>query len=407
MLEQVAAGVSGGYLAVLQSLRRRATEGGLPIYLVGGPVRDALLGVPVKDLDFVLIGDAPELAEELASELGGAVTVHPRFGTATVEVQGDRVDMVTARKETYPHPGSLPVVSASGLEDDLARRDFSINAMALPLAGDSAPVVDPHGGLQDLGDGLVRILHPQSFADDPTRMLRAVRYQVRLGFEIADSTQSDLNATLAEGHVSAVTGDRWRQDLEKIFQEQRAAAMLSTAMALGILPAIHPALCDGSGLNRMADTEGLGPVDYLAALFMPLRSADGEATAQRLNLPTAWLRVVRDTIALKDLAPSLTGVNVAPSAVCRALDGLDTDAVAASVRLVSDPEVAGRLRRYLDEWRLVVPALSGNDLLAMGVPAGPKVGETLQELTATKLDGLVDTEGQERALVERIISRGS
>ena len=175
MLEQVAAGVSGGYLAVLQSLRRRATEGGLPIYLVGGPVRDALLGVPVKDLDFVLIGDAPELAEELASELGGAVTVHPRFGTATVEVQGDRVDMVTARKETYPHPGSLPVVSASGLEDDLARRDFSINAMALPLAGDSAPVVDPHGGLQDQGVGLVRILHPQSFADDPTTMLRAVR----------------------------------------------------------------------------------------------------------------------------------------------------------------------------------------------------------------------------------------
>ena len=154
---------------------------------MGGPVRDAILGAPVKDLDFVLLDHAPSLAQDLARELGGRVTVHPRFGTATVDVEGDRVDVVTARKEVYPFPGSLPEVAAGSLDDDLARRDFSINAMALPLSGDSPEVIDTHGGIQDLENSSIRTLHPDSFADDPTRMLRAVRYQERLGFQIAAS----------------------------------------------------------------------------------------------------------------------------------------------------------------------------------------------------------------------------
>ncbi len=394
-------------MAVFWSLRRRATGDGLPVYLVGGPVRDAILGAPVKDLDFVLVGDAPALAEDLAGELGGEVTVHPRFGTATVEIEGGRVDIVTARRESYPFPGSLPEVSASSLEDDLARRDFSINAMALPLSGDFPEVIDPHGGIKDLNGRSVRTLHPGSFTDDPTRMLRAVRYEQRLGFQIADRTVSELKEALAGGHAEAVTGDRWRQELEKIFEEERAAGMLLRAAELGVLAAVHPALSDAQGLTRLDGENSLGPMDYLAALVWSLSAADGDAVSRRLNLPAAWARVVRDTIALRELEPVLSRPPVRVSAVCRALNGLDPGAIEASARLFLDPQVAGLLRQYLAEWRLIVTALTGDDLLAMGVPRGPKVGEVLRELHSAKLDGLAGSEEEERALVHQIISRGS
>ena len=157
------------------------------MYLVGGPVRDALLGTPVKDLDFVLEGEAAEVARRLAAELGGRVVSHARFGTASLLCGDVRVDLVTARKETYPHPGALPQVSAGTISDDLARRDFSVNALAIPLAVNDPQVMDAHGGIADLRLGLIRTLHSESFVDDPTRVLRAVRYEQRLGFRIEEN----------------------------------------------------------------------------------------------------------------------------------------------------------------------------------------------------------------------------
>jgi len=392
---------------VFNTLRRRATQESLPVYLVGGPVRDAVLDVPANDLDFVLIGDAPTLASDLAEELGGQVTVHPRFGTATVEIEGDRIDIVTARKEVYPFPGSLPEVSASSLEDDLARRDFSINAMALPLSGDSPEVIDPHGGLEGLAYRRVATLHPGSFTDDPSRMLRAVRYEQRLGLQISDTTLSEMQSALAGRHADAVSGDRWRQEFQKIFEEPQAFKMLIRAIGLGVLAAIHPALSDSRPLAILAGEGGLAPSDFLAALAMPLSAADGDGVSSRLNLPTDWARVVRDTIALQGILPEITGPSVSPSKVCSALEKLDADAIAAAARLSLDIQLASRLRRYLDVWRLVSPVLTGDDLLAMGVPPGSNVGEVLREVNSAKLDGLVGGEDEERALVNQIISRGS
>ena len=392
---------------VFNTLRRRATQESLPVYLVGGPVRDAVLDVPANDLDFVLIGDAPTLASDLAEELGGQVTVHPRFGTATVEIEGDRIDIVTARKEVYPLPGSLPEVLASSLEDDLARRDFSINAMALPLSGDSPEVIDPHGGLEGLAYRRVATLHPGSFTDDPSRMLRAVRYEQRLGLQISDTTLSEMQSALAGRHADAVSGDRWRQEFQKIFEEPQAFKMLIRAIGLGVLAAIHPALSDSRPLAILAGEGGLAPSDFLAALAMPLSAADGEGVSSRLNLPTDWARVVRDTIVLQGILPEITGPSVSPSKVCSALEKLDAEAIAAAARLSLDIQLASRLRRYLDVWRLVSPVLTGDDLLAMGVPPGSNVGEVLRELNSAKLDGLVGGEDEERALVNQIISRGS
>jgi tRNA nucleotidyltransferase (CCA-adding enzyme) len=238
-------------------------------------------------------------------------------------------------------------------------------------------------------------------------MLRAVRYEQRLGFQITTDALSEMQQAINGGHADAVSGDRWRQEFQKIFEEDRAAEMLLRGIELGALAAIHPVLTDGKGLTRLAGEGDLGPNDFLVALAGSLSAVVGDGFARRLNLPTDWAQVVRDTIALREKQSAISGRSVMPSAVCAALDGLNPDAIAASVRFTDDPQVAARLRRYLDEWRLVSPALTGDDLLVMGVPSGPMVGEALRELTSAKLDGLVSSEEGERTLVHQIILRGS
>ena len=279
--------------------------------------------------------------------------------------------------------------------------------MALPLSGDSPEVIDPHGGLEGLAYRRVTTLHPGSFTDDPSRMLRAVRYEQRLGLQISDTTLSEMQSALAGRYADAVSGDRWRQEFQKIFEEPQAFKMLIRAIGLGVLAAVHPALSDSRPLAILAGEGGLAPSDFLSALAMPLSAADGEGVSSRLNLPTDWARVVRDTIVLQGVLPEITRPSVSPSKVCSALEKLDADAIAAAARLSLDIQLASRLRRYLDVWRLVSPVLTGDDLLAMGVPPGSNVGEVLRELNSAKLDGLVGGEDEERALVNQIISRGS
>ena len=406
-MDRIAGGVGGGLLAVFNLLRRLASEEDVPVFLVGGPVRDSVLDVPPRDLDFVLVGDAPVLATDVADKLGGRVIAHSRFGTATVVVEGDHVDIVTARKESYHFPGSLPETSPSDLADDLARRDLSINAMALPLFGVAPNVIDPHGGLQDLANGSVSIMHPGSFTDDPTRMLRAVRYEQRLGFKIAESTLSDLQRSITEGHIAAVSGDRWRQEFQKIFAEDNAPQMLVRAMDLGILQGIHPAMTDGRSVTSLIGQSDVHSSHFLAALASGMSAVGGESVCERLNLPGDWARVVRDTIALQGLMSAISAPTAKTSEICRSLDGLETEAIEASARFTLEPLVSENLRRYLNEWRNVRPSLSGDDLLAMGVPSGSGIGEILREVHSAILDGLVSNEAEQRALVDEIISRGN
>src|SRR5215207_1049622 len=195
----------------LEVVRKQAEE---PVYLVGGAVRDLLLGRPRADVDLVVVGDAAALAERL----GGAAAEHERFGTVKVEVEGHEIDIATARSESYPTPGALPVVApADDIEADLGRRDFTINAMAIPIDGE-ARLVDPHGGEGDLKEGVLRVLHPRSFEDDPTRAIRAARYAARLNFRLEPETEKLLRAT----DLSTVSADRRRAELERLAGEGSA-----------------------------------------------------------------------------------------------------------------------------------------------------------------------------------------
>jgi tRNA nucleotidyltransferase (CCA-adding enzyme) len=413
--------LGGGNLSVLTALRRRASERSPAVFLVGGPVRDALLGAPVRDLDFVVEGDGPEVARQLAEDLGGRVLTHPRFGTATVALNGCRVDVVSARKEVYPQPAALPQVFPGTIEDDLARRDFAVNALALPLGETRPQVLDQHGGVGDLRRGLIRVLHPNSFVDDPTRILRAVRYEQRLGFRIEPRTLARLKDAIADGYLAALGGDRFRHELEMILREDRPGPPLTRAWDLGIMAAIHPALGSGTapaGLSAAADlnsaedadtradrTGGTIPLVYLAALTYPLSPEDAEAVIRRLNMPKPWAQVVRDTVTLRQREAELAGPSLPRSRLFALVAGSCQEAVMAVSGAAESPRVACRLAEYMNELRFVAPTLNGRDLLAMGVPDGPMVGRILRDLREAKLDRKVSTETQERRLAQDILRR--
>ena len=392
-------------------MRQLAAESGTPAYLVGGPVRDALLGARLSDLDFAVVGDAPALARRLAARLGcgSRLTAHPRFGTATVAFTADgidgHIDLVTARRESYPRPGQLPRVTPGSIADDLARRDFSINAMALPLTPGDGELLDPQEGLADLEAGVVRILHPRSFADDPTRLLRAVRYEQRFGFRIDPATRAAMAVAVSDGYMDAVSGDRWRRELERILDEANPSAPMRRAAELGLLAGLHPALGRGHP-GRYADPGQPTPDECLAALFAPLSTGEAEQVIGRLRLSGRWAALARDTIELRDGEPQIRAVAGRPSALARLLAGREPGAVAAWAGLTADPAVAAALRRYLDELRFVRPELDGAALLAMGAPQGPAVGEILSRLRDARLDGAVTGADGELALARSLLAGG-
>lgn len=412
-LEAIERGIGGDNLSWLQALRQRALNEALPVYLVGGTVRDVLLGASVKDLDFVVEGDAPEVARQLAAVSGGKVVAHPRFGTATVSRGRLRIDLVTARRETYLQPGALPQVTPGSIYDDLARRDFSINAMALPLSESRPRVLDLHGGIEDAGSGVIRALHGGSFVDDPTRILRALRYEQRFGFSLEGETASRLKEAVDRGCLATVSGDRLRHELERILGEDRPAPALQRAVDLGVLAAIYPPFGDCPGLPALfAPASGQPapdlpdePLAFLAALAYHLSEVEGEGLVRRLNLSHDWAKVVQHTIQLRQLEPELAQALLSPSQVFHRLGGWSTAAAVAVSGMTSAALVSQRLTQFLHEWRWVVPELNGRDLLALGVPDGPLVGQILRELRDAKLEGQVVNQDDERDLVSQILAR--
>ncbi|CEP68059.1 Poly A polymerase, head domain [Moorella glycerini] len=221
-------------LRILAQARKIAPVKGQRVYLVGGTVRDLLLGRPEVDLDLAVEGDGLLFARELARQLGGRLAFHDRFLTATVYWGGERVDVVTTRQEYYPRPGALPEVEPATLEADLARRDFSVNAMALPLmARDLGEILDPFGGREDLARQTLRVLHRDSFRDDPTRLLRGVRFATRLKFIWEEETCSLVRQALAGGYLDLLEPKRLWQEFILLLKERRPVAAWESLIDLG------------------------------------------------------------------------------------------------------------------------------------------------------------------------------
>jgi tRNA nucleotidyltransferase (CCA-adding enzyme) len=353
-------------LAQLQGLERiREATGETPAYLVGGAVRDLLLGSTDRaDIDVVVEGDVGPIADAL----GGEARSHERFGTATVTAGELVADLATARAESYGRPGALPEVRPAKLADDLARRDFTVNAMAIPLR-DEPQLIDPHGGRADLERRTLRVLHERSFIDDPTRALRAARYAARLGFELDPATEE----LLREVDLGTVSEDRREAELYKLAAERRARSGFDLLDEWGLL-----SLSEGAGEL----------VDVVAEL---LSTAPWDGVTQQ---SAAVIAVVRGEAGS---APRLASRS--PSSPS---EGVDLARGASGVELVIARALGARwLDDYVSEWRHVGLEITGADLLAAGVSEGPALGRGLEAALAGKLDGeVVGREAELRAALE-------
>lgn len=391
----------------VQILRSLADRDDIVLYLVGGPLRDLLLGLPSLDIDIAVESDAAALARALATAVGGRVTAHPSFGTATVRASGITIDLATTRSESYSRPGALPTIRPAAIEDDLRRRDFTINAMALRLSGPSAgELLDPTGGRGDLQDRLVRSLHEHSFQDDATRILRAVRYGARFRFRIEEQTHSRLKRDLA--YLETISGARLHHEFVRIFAEAEPEATLRRLAGLGALRVVHPALefredqADAFRSLRELRPPSL-PAAYWALLGWPLQLSEAEALAFRLALPKAQRVALASMPFLRELQPELARAGVRRSRVADLLGEFPPSAIWA-LAAIAPPPVRGRCLDYVMRARFLKTALDGVALLEMGVPPGPDIGEVLRRLRVARLDGELKSRRDEERFVQSLMT---
>ena len=400
-------------LALIRLIQTEAQRLGMPLYLVGGSVRDLFFGSVIKDFDLTVEGDAIRLARALAKKHGGRVTTHPKFFTATWFADASHaIDLISARSETYSAPGALPTVQKSTLDDDLRRRDFTINAMALRLDGSRfGELYDPLKGEADLERRRIRFLHPNSFVDDPTRMFRAVRYLKRFGFRFHPETERALFDERARGVLAQLSGERLRHEFDLILAEDSPMlGLVGLNEESGLAAVVHPALakCKSFALSRLklpgeefgefsapdilSVRQALGWCLYL----LPLSPAEIASVAKRLAFPALLTRLARAAASLLSDLPSFQDWK--PSQWTFHLDELPALSVYAVWLATEQPA----LREYLTRWRNVRPITTGDDLKARGLEPGPKFKEILTRLRAAWLDGEVGTQEEEKKLLDTL-----
>jgi len=379
-------------LALLHRLGADAQRAGTTLWLVGGSVRDALLGVPVLDIDL-----ASEMtAEDLLHAIGLKATSRSQFSTCKVAAGGRTIDLATARSERYARPGALPSVSLGTMASDLARRDFTINAMAVSLApGDFGALLDPFDGAADLRTGIVRGLHSATFQDDATRALRAVRYAARLGFRIHPTTRRWLRADVH--HLDGISPARVHRELRRTVEEWDGGRALLLAHRLGVLHSIHAALGSEDIAARLQRARHAG-ASADALLGVLLSEVDPAVARERLALTRFESGIVAHIHRLQR-DDRLVMPLLLPSRCADVVDGAPDSAVEA-VACIRSAEARRNIRRYLrgHERR---PYLRGADLAAMGVPPGRTLGAVLGMLRSAVADGRLKTRRGERAFVRQ------
>ncbi|MBI1259112.1 MAG: CBS domain-containing protein [Chloroflexi bacterium] len=411
---------------LIEQIAQQARDQGLNLYLVGGIVRDLLLQRPNSDIDFVVEGDAIRFAEGLQARFGGQIHSYRPFGTATwiiggagIEQSGlpDHVDFATARSEFYEHPTALPTVYTSSIRRDLYRRDFTINTLAVQWspAQASGRILDEYGGIADLRARLIRVLHSLSFVDDPTRILRAVRFEQRLGFQIEPRTAQLIDTALPM--LRRVTGERLRNELTLLLGEANPADSFLLLRQRGILSAIHPAFVVPLDLSARFERARILPwirdahdsIDLSwCILLADIPVADLPDLCTRLLFAKNLADAVLATARLVQNLGSLTDPDLPPSRIAARLDGLDSLALHAAFITLDNgfSIVRERIQRYANEWCAVRPVIDGHTLRARGLKPGPCYARILTRLRNARLDGEVTTDGEESRLLDALIEEG-
>jgi len=400
---------------------------GAPAYAVGGFVRDLLAGAVPPDVDLVVEGDGVAFARRLAEEIGGTVLVHRSFGTASIEggrapagagldgVALGRVDVASARREHYPTAGALPEVDPAPLLEDLRRRDFSVNAMALALSPDRfGRLLDPLGGQADVRRRRLRALHPLSFVEDPTRVFRAARYAGRLGLRPDAGTLAAIRLAVEQRGYVALSGQRLWREIELAAAEPRAR-LIFERLVRWKAPSLWN--LDGASGRYLSDAERLGhwarsagvavdPAELALLALMLGRPAEViERSLDRLALGGEPRARLEAAAVAAPLARRLEAARLRPSAVGERLEAAPA-AAALAAWLRGGPRARRRIQWYLAHGRAVRPRLTGRDLLAIGVPGGPRVGAALAMLRRHRLDGGAGSVAEERELVKEWLTSG-
>lgn len=393
----------------LQIAIEQAAAQQVALYLVGGPVRDAVLKQPVTDLDLVIEGDAWAVAEAFAAATNGRLTKHAAFRTAVVEIRADgeehALDFVTARREVYPAPAALPEITPSHIADDLGRRDFTINTLALRLTTSAVTLLDPFDGIGDLAARTIRVLHDASFRDDPTRILRAARFAARLRFEVAPETEALVTAALAEQMIARTSAQRILHELWLTLDEpqpEQALALLHTWGAFGQLGlAWSDRWRSAFAAARSASWPDVSRQDvYTGLLLWPLDAAQRTLFAERYNLPTVARKLLHELAGVP--LPDLLRNDQSALELEQLLQAYSIVTLRV-LQLVAPPAAAANIARYLNTIRPLPPLLSGADLRAAGVPPGPIYSRLLAELRAAQLAGsLTSDAAAQRWLRERL-----
>jgi len=427
--------------SLLKIIAGKAVTLGYPIYLVGGIVRDLLLKRPGADLDIVVEGDAIRLAKSLIEEYGGHQVSHGRFGTAKWIIKDiqdrflglpgfstselgegfpDRVDLISSRTEYYEYPSALPTVERGSIKLDLFRRDFTINTLAIRLDGTHyGELHDYWGGWDDLHQGLIRVLHPLSFIDDPTRLLRAVRFEQRFGFRIEDRTMGLIQRAVPL--LEQISGQRARHELDLFFEETRFSQMLERASKLGLLEAIHPELTiSPERLELIRSAWILRPEkewEIPDPLFsLPRRTAlvylswlshfaesESISACNRLRLTADFTSALRQVHHGRKSVEKL--FKQRPSHIVSHLEKISSPALFILFSEASESYQKELIWNYLTLWRKVKPLTKGEDLQNLGIPAGPMYKKILARLRSAWLDGEVDSAEQEQEYLCTLIEQ--
>ncbi len=417
---------------LLTYIAHKAQADDLDIYLVGGLVRDLLLDIPNLDIDIVIEGDAIAFADSIQKALGGHLHIHRQFGTAKWIINRDVIkaldlslddntggvefiDFATARTEFYKEPSVLPTIRQSSIKQDLHRRDFTINSMAIRLSPPPmGMLIDFYNGERDLKNKIIRVLHSHSFIDDPTRMLRAVRFEQRLNFNIEPRTLNLLENALP--FLDRVTGERIRNELWHLLEEKEPLRGLQRLEQLGILNTIFPNIhiddwfIEKYNLLRSAQTQPSWlelNIDWIAAqatlLIIRCSSDQIRAWSERLMIG----RTLENTLlAIHQAIPQLSQLpNMHPSQVVEYLGSLPPLAWIVLWTIAENDVQRYSIEQYITTWRYVHPTVNGNDLKAMGIPPGPIIGDILRRLRSAWLDGEIQSVDEETAYLEQLINK--
>ncbi len=398
LLNLLANSLSHRQMSLLNQTATIAIQEKMPLYIVGGAVRDMLLKIPVSDIDLVVEGDAESLSRLVAKKVSGSVKLYPQFSTASVTVKGVRLDLASARKERYIKPGALPTVVHGNISDDLKRRDFSINAMAIQLGKDTnLEIIDMHNGLDDIENKIIRILHSESFSDDPTRMLRGIRYEQRLQFSFDQRTENSLSYNLSL--LSHVSGERLMREIEKWYYEEDPCKVIYRADELKILSSFHKSL-SGTGSLLKAIMQENTPVRldhniWLGLMFHKLSVKQMLTLESTLKFSNQQRKLVYEVLRLYQLYEPLSRERIEDTLLYKLLSNSSTKSIEIHICLARNTTIKENLIRFVNTLRNIKPMLTGNDILNMGIINGPLIGSILEALRDARLQGLIGSKQEE------------